>query len=90
MLDTENIRLMLDTDRVDDAIKILKKHLQTNDNNDECHYLLGNAYCRKNDWKHAIESYCAAIDVNPKSPAVEAYKKVQEILNFYCHDLYNP
>lgn len=81
---------MLDEDRIDEAIYVLKLHLRENEDDDEAHYLLGNAYCRKNDWKHAIESYCSAIDLNPESPAVEANEKVQEILNFYCHDLYNP
>ncbi len=90
MSEIDYVRLMLDTDRVDEAIEILQTHLQENQEDDEAHYLLGNAYCRKNDWKHAMGSYCNAIAFNPESPAVEAYKKVQEILNFYCHDLYNP
>lgn len=90
MSEIDYVRLMLDTDRVDEAIEILQAHLQENQEDDEAHYLLGNAYCRMNDWKHAMGSYCNAIAINPGSPAVEAYKKVQEILNFYCHDLYNP
>ena len=86
----DNIRRLLDSDRVADAIAELEAHLSAYSVDDEAYYLLGNAYCRLSDWKHAIESYKAAIALNPESPAVEADKKIQEILNFYCHDLFNP
>lgn len=31
-----------------------------------------------------------AIDLDPESPAVEAKKMLEEILNFYNKDAYNP
>ena len=47
--------------------------------------------CRqRGDWKHAIENYNEAIELDPQSPAVEAKQMVENILDFYCKDIYNP
>lgn len=53
-------------------------------------YKKGNDYRRKSDWQHAIDCYMEAIDIDPESPAVEAKKMLEEILNFYNKDAYNP
>ncbi|GJG35449.1 MULTISPECIES: tetratricopeptide repeat protein [Prevotella] len=53
-------------------------------------YKKGNDYRRKSDWQHAIDCYMEAIDLDPESPAVEAKKMLEEILNFYNKDAYNP
>lgn len=91
MKELEYIKALLTEDRVDEAIHELTEFIKSSDKKcDEAFYLLGNAYARLSDWKHAIENYTSAISINPSSPAVEALDKVQEILNFYCKDLYNP
>ena len=56
----------------------------------EDYYLLGNEYRRKGDWQHAIDNYLEAIALEPESPAVEAKKMLDDILNYYCKDMYNP
>ena len=56
----------------------------------EEYYVLGNEYRRKGDWKHAIENYLEAIALDPKSPAVEAKRMLDDILAYYCKDMYNP
>ena len=53
-------------------------------------YKLGNEYRRRGDWKHAIDNYLEAIALDPQSPAVEAKQMIDDILNFYCKDIYNP
>ena len=53
-------------------------------------YQKGNAYRRKSDWQHAIDCYSEAIALDPASPAVEAKKMLEDILNFYHKDAYNP
>lgn len=90
MRELDDIQQMLDTGHVEEAIELLKRRIAANPADDRALYTLGNAYCRLNDWKHALGSYCLALEINPSSPAGQAYEKVQEILNFYCHDLYNP
>ena len=54
------------------------------------YYKLGNEYRRRGDWKHAIDNYLEAIELDPQSPAVEAKHMIDDILNFYCKDIYNP
>ena len=56
----------------------------------EAYYVLGNEYRRKGDWKHAIDNYLEAIALDPKSPAVEAKRMLDDILAYYCKDMYNP
>lgn len=90
MYKTDKIKNLLREGRVAEAIDTLKNAIASQPTDDHAHYLLGNAYCRLSDWRNAIASYHEAIVLNPQSPAVEAEKKVKEILNFYCHDLYNP
>lgn len=52
------------------------------------YYKLGNEYRRRGDWKHAIDNYLEAIELDPQSPAVEAKQMIDDILNFYCKDIY--
>lgn len=53
-------------------------------------YKRGNQYRRQGDWQHAINCYMEAIDIDAQSPAVEAKKMLEDILNFYDKDAYNP
>lgn len=56
----------------------------------QAYYLRGNAYRQQGDMRQAMNSYLEAIDLDPEGPAAQAYRTMQEILNFYDHDLYNP
>jgi len=53
-------------------------------------YPKGNEYRKQGDWKHAIDCYLEAIELDAESPAVEAKKMIDDILNFYHKDAYNP
>lgn len=56
----------------------------------EEYYRRGNEYRRKGDWKHAIDCYLEAVERDPDSPAAEAKKMLDDILNYYNKDAYNP
>ncbi len=56
----------------------------------EEYYQKGNEYRRKGDWKHALDNYLEAIALDPDSPAVEAKRMIDDILAYYCKDMYNP
>ena len=49
----------------------------------EEYYRRGNEYRRKGDWKHAIDCYLEAVERDPGSPAAEAKKMLDDILNYY-------
>ena len=89
-MNLEDIKLILNGNDVELAIDALSEYIKNNPSSDEAYFMRGNAYRRLNDWKNAINNYCEAIELNPASPAAEAYKAVQEILGFYNTDLYNP
>ena len=56
----------------------------------EEYYKLGNEYRKKGNWQEALNNYINAIELDPDSPAVEAKKMLDDILNYYCTDIYNP
>ena len=51
---------------------------------------LGNEYRTRGDFPTAMNNYMEAIELDPDSPAVEAKKMLEDILNFYNKDAYNP
>lgn len=53
-------------------------------------YKRGNDYRRQSDWQHALNCYMEAIALDPQSPAVHAKQMLEDILNFYNKDAYNP
>ena len=56
----------------------------------EEYYKKGNEYRKRGDWQMAINNYIQAIELDPQSPAVEAKQMLDDILNFYHKDYYNP
>ena len=56
----------------------------------EEYYQLGNAWRKQGDFKRALDSYMEAIALDPESPAVAAKEMLDDIMNFYCKDYYNP
>ena len=56
----------------------------------EEYYIQGNLYRKEGNWQQAINNYLAARKLDPESPAVEAKHMLDEILNYYCKDIYNP
>lgn len=56
----------------------------------EEYYQKGNGFRKQGDWQNAINCYIEAIRLDPESPAVEAKKMLDDILNYYCKDIYNP
>ena len=54
------------------------------------YYELGNKYRKEGNFQLALNNYQAAIALDPDSPAVEAKQMLDDILNFYHKDYYNP
>lgn len=56
----------------------------------EEYYKKGNEYRRAGNWQMALNNYLEAIALDPESPAVHAKAMLDDILNFYHKDYYNP
>ena len=56
----------------------------------EEYYQKGNEARRQGLWHEAINCYMEAIRLDPDSPAVAAKQMLDDIMSFYCKDMYNP
>ena len=56
----------------------------------EAYYQQGNEARKRGQWHEAINNYIQAIALDPDSPAVEAKRLLDDIMAFYCKDMYNP
>lgn len=56
----------------------------------EEYYQQGNEFRRQGDYPSAMNAYMEAIALDPESPAVEALRMLQDIMDYYCKDVYNP
>lgn len=54
------------------------------------YYQAGNSHRQQGNFQLAINCYLEAIALDPQSPAVEAKQMLDDILNFYHKDSYNP
>ena len=54
------------------------------------YYLRGNAYRQNGNVRMALNSYLESMGLDPDGPAAEAYRHIQELLDFYNKDYYNP
>ncbi|MBQ9203758.1 MAG: tetratricopeptide repeat protein [Prevotella sp.] len=54
------------------------------------YYEQGNALRKQGLWGEAINCYLQAAELDPDSPAVEAKRMLDDIMSFYCKDMYNP
>lgn len=54
------------------------------------YYRRGKDFQRAGNWQEALHCYMEAIALDKECPAVEAKKMVEDILNYYNKDMYNP
>lgn len=86
----DGIESILREGRIEEAISRLRDFISSSPvPSDRAYYLLGNAYRKKGDWQGAINNYLEAMAINPESPAANAYRMANDILDFYNKDMYN-
>lgn len=56
----------------------------------DLHYRRGLLHWRLGNRGAAMSDYNAAVSLDPDSPAAEALRMTQDIMDFYNTDLYNP
>ena len=93
MKNLQEIKSMLENSesaQVVNAIDELVQHSADKSTLAQAYYLRGNAYRQQGNMRQALNSYLESMELEPDGPAAQAYRTIQEILNFYDHDLYNP
>lgn len=89
-MDKDSIKLLIEKNELEEALVQLNAALESNMDDDELFFMRGNIYRKQNQWKQSLDDYCSAVEINPSSPAAFAYDAVQQILEFYNKDMYNP
>ena len=75
---------------LDAANEIVENKGTTRETLAQAYYLRGNAYRQNGNIRMALNSYLESMDLDPDGPAAEAYRHLQELLDFYNKDYYNP
>lgn len=85
---------MLSRSEGDEALNAASEIIESNGVSKEtlanAYYLRGNAYRQNGNVRMALNSYLESMDIDPDGPAAEAYRHIQELLDFYNKDYYNP
>lgn len=75
---------------IESEIKDLTEKIAQYPENDALYYERGKLYWKGGKRAEAITDFNTAIANNPQSPAAEYLNMVNEIMDFYNTDLYNP
>lgn len=89
-MDSEKINRLIAENNLEKAIAYIDEWLSNHSKDDKAYYLKGLVFWKQGNWKLTIENYLKAIEINPNSPAKQAYEMVMDIINFSNPDLYNP
>ena len=85
---------MLSRSEGDEALNAASEIIESNGVSKEtlanAYYLRGNAYRQNGNVRMALNSYLESMELDPDGPADEAYRHIQELLDFYNKDYYNP
>ena len=93
MKNLQEIKVLLEnseSEQVVTAVDELLRHSTDKNTIAQAYYFRGNAYRQQGNMRQAMNSYLESMELDPDGPAAQAYRAIQEILNFYNHDLYNP
>lgn len=90
----QEIKDMLSRSEGDEALNAASEIIESNGVSKEtlanAYYLRGNAYRQNGNVRMALNSYLESMELDPDGPAAEAYRHLQELLDFYNKDYYNP
>jgi tetratricopeptide (TPR) repeat protein len=90
----QEIKDMLSRSEGDEALNAASEIIESNGVSKEtlanAYYLRGNAYRQNGNVRMALNSYLESMELDPDGPAAEAYRHIQELLDFYNKDYYNP
>lgn len=90
----QEIKDMLSRSEGDEALNAASEIIESNGVSNEmlanAYYLRGNAYRQNGNVRMALNSYLESMELDPDGPAAEAYRHIQELLDFYNKDYYNP
>lgn len=76
------INRLIAENNLEKALAYIDEWLSNHSKDDKAYYLKGLVFWKQGNWKLTIENYLKAIEINPNSPAKQAYEMVMDIINF--------
>ena len=89
-MDSEKINRLIAENNLEKALAYIVEGVSIHWIEVMAYYLIGVRFWKEGNWKLTFENYLKAIEINPNSPAKQAYEMVMDIINFSNPDLYNP
>ena len=90
----QEIKDMLSRSEGEEALNAASEIIESNGVSREtlanAYYLRGNAYRQNGNVRMALNSYLESMELDPDGSAAEAYRHLQELLDYYHKDYYNP
>ena len=72
-MDSEKINRLIAENNLEKALAYIDEWLSNHSKDDKAYYLKGLVFWKQGNWKLTIENYLKAIEINPNSPAKQAY-----------------
>ena len=79
-MDSEKINRLIAENNLEKALAYIDEWLSNHSKDDKAYYLKGLVFWKQGNWKLTIENYLKAIEINPDSPAKQAYEMVMNRL----------
>lgn len=86
----QKINVLIEGNRLMEAVDSLNRHIAQNAEDDEAYFLRGRVYWRMGDRRKAINDYAKAVEINPDSRAARAIENARDVMDFFNPDIFNP
>lgn len=87
----EKILKLIEANQLDHALILLQERLQVQPDEAGTYFLLGQIFCKKQEWGMAINHYRKALDIDPNYPGAQAQiDMANAILGYFTPDMFNP
>ncbi|HBL77645.1 MAG: hypothetical protein A2W90_02965 [Bacteroidetes bacterium GWF2_42_66] len=93
LFEMDEIRKLIDENRLDDALKMLDEfqNINTGKTPAEVFLLKGRISCKQHKWGDVINQYSEVLEIEPdNSEAKSGIQMARNILGFYNTDMLNP
>ena len=85
-----SIPQLIDTGRIEEALQLIDTALGHSGDNYELYLLKGKAHLKNQQWHLAQSAFLKADELNPQGNAREYCTLIEDIMQFYHKDYYNP
>ncbi|MCW0484611.1 tetratricopeptide repeat protein [Gaoshiqia sediminis] len=87
----EKILKLIETNQLEQAQVMLQERLQKQPEDAGAYFLLGQIFCKKQEWGMAINCFRQALEIAPDYPRAKTQiDMANAILGYFTPDMFNP